>query len=393
MIRRDEIRPVIILVTVYSAALAVWGAYPLMAGMYAEYFHLSLSQIGWALAAEQFGGVAGAILAVWLVTRVSGRTLISASCGIAAVANILTGLAGGYLPLLMLRFVSGAGMLLAANVCVYALARSSDPSRALGAALLLNILTNVADVWVVEQAQRSFGYVGGLSSAAPWFLLCIGTALFLRGDRHGAHAGRTAAKGDAIASRGVAMCALLALVLWGISNNGLWGFVERIATAHGLSRTEISWGLSIGMLGGVPGALYTTVAGARGGLARMLVVATAAYVLSLLLLGMGHSEGAFAAALVIYTSAWNMGNAYYWTTTTIYDTNGGFTRVMYLGTVLSTALGPLLAGLVASRGGLGALLWAAPVPAVLALVVLITAIVLARGSHRQSSSQAAFPQR
>jgi predicted MFS family arabinose efflux permease len=368
-------------VFIYSASLAVFGVYPLLAGIYADHLHLTLQQIGWVLSLEQFGSVAGAILAYTLMQSVSWRWLLFGAAGVSALANLACGVVDSATAVAGLRFLSGAGMVLAATMCVSLLAAARDPARAFGAALLLNSATNIIDIGLLGFTSKHYGYRTALASGAIWFVLAAVAALLVPVRAHlESRLTETTAPGTPAVqgSSSAGVLTLLALLLWGISNNGLWDYVERIALTHGLSAEQVSWGLGIGLVGGLPSALFTTVVGSAGGVVRMIAVTTGIFCGCVLLLAFSHSSIGFATSQVLFNSAWNMGNAYYWTLTAQYDRGGKLVRVMYLSTVVSTALGPLLAGLTVTEDDPSLILIAAPLTAALAVALALLARRAAR---------------
>ena len=78
-----------------SAAMVLMGVQPILIGLFSVHLHLDLTQSGWILAAEQFGGAAGALLGYWIATRMRWTYSIAGACVLAAAVNIATAYSGG----------------------------------------------------------------------------------------------------------------------------------------------------------------------------------------------------------------------------------------------------------------------------------------------------------
>ena len=70
---------------------------------------LSNTQLGLLLSAFFWSYVPGQLPAGWLAERLDARRLLAAGLALWALATVLTGLAGGFLTLLMVRVMLGAG--------------------------------------------------------------------------------------------------------------------------------------------------------------------------------------------------------------------------------------------------------------------------------------------
>src|SRR5579872_5454735 len=101
------LRTVLIAVLIAAGMLVLMGVQPIMAGLYADHLHLTLSQNGWVIAGEQLGACSGAVIGYWLSTRLPWKTSISGACILAALANIATPFVIDLHELLIVRFFSG----------------------------------------------------------------------------------------------------------------------------------------------------------------------------------------------------------------------------------------------------------------------------------------------
>lgn len=365
-------RAIGVCIVIYGAACALLGVTPVLAGIFADHFHLSLSEVAWLLSAEQTGGFVGSLVGYWLTSRTPWRRLIVAASLITAGANLLSGSMGGYSTLMLCRFVSGFGMVLTTMVAACVIARSEQTVRAFGAGLFLSVLSNVIQIWLTESTKARLGYSASLAAGAPFYILCA-VAAFALPRTLGAEpqARQLIGATPELGKNRLGATGVVGLVLFGISVNAVWGFVERIGRFNGLSSDAIAAGLELGTLGGLLGGLVPTILGSRVGVARMIAINTALYLAGYALLCCSFNSLTYSGAICLLMSTWTMGLVYYMALVSRNDPSGRQTRLMNAGTVFAQALGPLLSGMVLAWGTLSKIGYLAAGPAILALALVV----------------------
>jgi len=358
---------------IYGASIALLGIYPLMAGLYRDRLGLGLPEVGWVLGVEQSGCAIGSLLGFWLTPRFRWRTLIVGACIAAFVANVLTAGAGSFVPLVLLRFVSGIGMALTTVVSACVLARSTSPDRAYGAGFFLQCVLAAIGVWLFGEVHRTIGYGAAIGSGAVWFGTAALVGLTVPANLAGS-AGNVVAVSNEERRRMRPLLAtggLFGLVLFGTCTNGIWDYLDSIGLAHGLSTSEIDRGIWLGVLGGAAGGLIPMLIGAGGGRIRMIAITTFLLLGNLYCITVSNGPMAFIVNIAVFVSVWNLGIVYYMALTIEHDATGWYTRLMNFAAVVGQAAGPFVASIVVSNGSLGRLVMASTVPAIFALLFVL----------------------
>ena len=162
-----------------SAAMVLMGVQPILIGLFSDHLHLDLTQSGWILAAEQFGGAAGALLGYWIATRMRWTYSIAGACVLAAAVNIATAYSGGFGEIAAARFVSGLTTTVAYTVAVYFLGHTSKPDRVYGFLMILTTIFFSVDAIALPLLNEHYGYTVALGSVAMWFAAALFAAILL----------------------------------------------------------------------------------------------------------------------------------------------------------------------------------------------------------------------
>lgn len=371
-------------VFVASATLVLMGVQPILVGFYSDHLHLDLSQNGWVLAAEQFGGAAGALLGYWISTRVRWTWTIVGACVLAAAVNIATAYASGFSELVVARFISGLTSTVAYTVAIYFLGHSSKPDRVFGWLMVLQTAFFSVDAMILPVLNEHFGYVVAIGSSTAWFAAAVLASIWLPAGpgTSGASAASGATPSPHIGKPGarsiVSAAALLGAFLLQLSIFAVWGFLERIGRADGLSAEQIGYGIGIGVLGGIPGGLLPAVIGDRFGRIGMIAISAlmldasyAAFATDLHMLG-------YTLWITILNVGWVLGLTYYMGLTVMHDPDGRFTRLIPFSQILSAGVGPACSALVTSHEQLAPIFVVAAISATAGLVVILSSIRIGR---------------
>ena len=332
-------------VLVAGLSLVLMGVQPILVGFYSDHLHLDLSQNGWVLAAEQFGGAAGALLGYWIATRIRWSYSIIVSCMLAATVNIATAYIRGFDALLLARFISGLTSTAAYTVALYFLAQTANPERVFGTLMVLQTSFFSIDAMILPPLNERFGYGIAVGSASLWFLGALIAAFWLPAGADTMNRPAAIHQRQAGARPLVGAAALLGAFLLQLSIFAVWGFLERIGRGDGLSEEQIGYAIGIGVLGGIPGGLLPAVIGERFGRLSMIVLSGVMLVSSYVALsGMLHMTG-YLLWIGIMNIGWVLGLAYYMGLTVRHDPDGRMTRLMPFSQILSAGVGPACSAL------------------------------------------------
>lgn len=375
-------------VLVAGLALVLMGVQPILVGFYTDHLHLDLSQNGWVLAGEQFGGAAGALLGYWIATRIRWSYSIIGSCALAALANIATAYIRGFDALLLARFISGLASTAAYTVAIYFLGQTAKPERVFGALMVLQTSFFSIDAMILPPLNDRFGYGIAVGSASFWFFAALIAAFWLPAGIDAMNRPATLHQRQAGARPLVGAAALLGAFLLQLSIFSVWGFLERIGRGDGLSEEQIGYAIGIGVLGGIPGGLLPAVIGERFGRLSMIVLSGVLLVASYVALsGMLHMTG-YLLWIGIMNVGWVLGLAYYMGLTVRHDPDGRMTRLIPFSQILSAGVGPACSALAIGDQRLAPIFVIGCTAATLGVVLVVaTSAATARSLGRQKPGE------
>lgn len=356
----------------YAFSLILIDIAPLFIGLYVDHLGIPLDKAGFVQSIDQAGGVLGAVVGFFLMPRMRWRSIIVAASLVAALGNAATAFAGGYVMLCVIRFVAGFGIVLITTVTACLLARAAVPVRAYGAGLALGMMLSAVAIWLLEGLRSEFGNAAALGSGALW--LSLGTVLALLLPR------TVGGSPDPVlpeevplmkgGARNAGRIALLGLLLFGVSVNVIYAFIERIGLANGLDQSSVANAMAFGYIFSAAGSLIPTLFGETGRHLRWIGITTIVFVGSLAGLYMARSTAIFTVAFAIYASAWCMGLAFYMSMTAENDPHQRYTRMIYIMNVAAQSLGPAIGTLVLAQASLSAVFLATPLPALVAAMLV-----------------------
>ena len=378
-------------ILIYSLSLVLLSVSPIMAGLYTNHLNLNVSQAGWLLSIEEAGAVLGALLAFWLTSRVQWKTLLGMASLVAMAANVATGFVTEFALLAVMRFISGIACNSITLVAACLLARATNPDRAFGLGLLASCIVNALWIWLLNTVRQTLGYEVTIGAGALLFFTSLLLSFSLPGDLGGTKDTWRfiiAKTSHVTFSPWPARVGLAGLVLFGISLTMVWVFLERLGSANDLTTSEISLALGLGLLGSGLGALAPTLLGDAGNRVRMLLITTLVLFAALALTWHAHNVVMFTASVSLLAGAWNMGLAYYMAETTVNDTDGRYTRAMYIAIAASQSLGPALAAILLTHIDLMNIVLVSPLPAAIALILVMGANRIKSSSSKVSIATA-----
>lgn len=329
-----------------GASTVLMGTLPLLNGLFADRLHLDWHQLGWLGAAAQSGTLGGTLLGYWLSGRQAWRLGIQAGSACALVAWLFTAFASSFGALIVYRMVTAVGIGCAFSIGTYLLAHSVPQARSFSVMSGVQVVCGAIHSACLPWLYSRFGYVTAVGSLAFWFGL-----IFLLGRR--AHPQSIAAAAERIdksstrrSYAGVAL--LLSVVMYQMAATTFWGYSERIASASGLSPTQIATAISIGNLGGVPAAVLGALVGERIGFLPILLLATAAAVGGELAMAVSQTADAYLLGQFIFNFGWILGVSYYLALLARRALDPRVVRSVPIALVVAGMLGPLCVAMMKS---------------------------------------------
>lgn len=358
----------------YAFSLILIDIAPFFIGLYVDHLGLTLSQAGLVQTVDQAGGVLGAVAGFFLMPRANWRTVIVAASIVAAVGNAFTAAADGFFVLCAIRFVVGFGVVLVTTVTACVLAQAVVPVRAYGAGLALGMTLSAVAIWLLEGLRSHFGDAAALGSGALWLGLGAVLALLLPRSLNGPSEPVLPEEVPRMkgGGRNAGRIALVGLLLFGVSVNVIYAFIERIGLSNGLDQRAVANAMAFGYIFSAGGSLIPTLFGESGRHLRWIAITTMVFLASLLGIYGAHSTLLFTIAFAIYASAWCMGLAFYMSMTAENDPGHRYTRMIYIVNVAAQSVGPAIGTLVLTRASLSAVFLVTPLPALVAAFLVST---------------------
>lgn len=358
----------------YAFSLILIDIAPFFIGLYVDHLGLTLSQAGLVQTVDQAGGVLGAVAGFFLMPRANWRTVIVAASIVAAVGNAFTAAADGFLVLCAIRFVAGFAVVLITTVTACVLAQAVVPVRAYGAGLALGMTLSAVAIWLLEGLRSHFGDAAALGSGALWLGLGAVLALLLPRSLNGPSEPVLPEEVPRMkgGGRNAGRIALVGLLLFGVSVNVIYAFIERIGLSNGLDQRAVANAMAFGYIFSAGGSLIPTLFGESGRHLRWIAITTMVFLASLLGIYGAHSTLLFTIAFAIYASAWCMGLAFYMSMTAENDPGHRYTRMIYIVNVAAQSVGPAIGTLVLTRASLSAVFLVTPLPALVAAFLVST---------------------
>ena len=350
---------------------------PFFLSVMSEALMLAPDQVGLLASADILGVVLASFSGFWWTRRFSHQALIK----LASMSMVL-----GYLGLLFadtfeavlsLRFLAGVlGHGIAFSLGTALLCRAPHPDRAIAISVVTQISFSSLLLVALPKVLLSTDI-----ETVYWSLVAIVLVLLppLRltnnSVRFASEAGRKAT------IKPLMMWLLVALVCYQLGLSAIWAFIESIGRERQISLEQMGLMLAVILPVSMLGSIFASLLDVRLGRATPVIIATVAGAIGLLIVANTTSITMLAAGFLLHQIAWNFGIAFvYGAIAQVSDQSG--TEILAPGSQsLGTALGPVLAGMLASSVNLEAVIWVSIVGMIVGSVVLF----LTRAAHSPRS--------
>jgi predicted MFS family arabinose efflux permease len=362
--------------------MAVLGAMPFAVqpfflSVMSEALRLAPDQVGLLASADILGVVLASFSGFWWTRRFSRQTLVR----LASMSMIL-----GYLGLLFtdtfetvlsLRFLAGVlGHGIAFSLGTALLCRAPQPDRAIA----ISVVTQISFSTLLLLALPKVLLATDIETVY-WTLVAIVLVLLplLKLTNNSIRYASESARKATI--KPLMMWLLVALVCYQLGLSAIWAFIESIGRERQISLEQMGLMLAVILPVSMLGSIFASLLDVRLGRANPVIIATVAGAIGLLIIANTTSITMLAAGFLLHQIAWNFGIAFvYGAIAQVSDQSG--TEILAPGSQsLGTALGPILAGILASSVNLEAVIWVSIVGMIMGSVVLF----LTREAHSPRS--------
>jgi len=328
-----------------AASILVIGVQPIFIGLLTERLALTLAQQSWTMSAEMCGSILGTLLYVPMIRFLGPRTIALSTALVLLFANAATASVSGLDTLLVLRGLSGICSGILYSYAIYCLGRLHGPDRSFGILLFVQTGLFASSAVMLPMIAEWQGFSAAIYYLAGWFALVCLVCFCLPVRR--SHEGRQVS-GEPLRSglTLIGVCSLLGMLFLQLSIYSLWGFVEGIASEAGVAPVDIGWAISIGLLGGLPGAALPSVAGRHLGRVPMILTGSLAVLGAIYLLATRiHTASDLMLAVFLMNFGWNLALSYYMSSVVTHDPSGRLTKLVGVVQVASAAAAPTLLSL------------------------------------------------
>ena len=362
--------------------MAVLGAMPFAVqpfflGVMTDALMLAPDQVGWLASADILGVVLASFSGFWWTRRFSHQALVK----LASMSMVI-----GYLGLLFantleavlsLRFLAGVlGHGIAFSLGTALLCRAPHPDRAIAISVVTQIgFSSVLLLALPKVLSASDIKTVYLTLVA--IVLALLPLLKLANDsliRDSETAALTTVKP-------LLIWLLVALVCYQLGLSAIWAFIESIGRERQISLEQMGLMLAIILPVSMVGSILASMLDVRLGRFTPVLLATIAGATGLLILVNTASVMALAAGFLLHQIAWNFGIAFVYGAIAQVSNQSGSEILAPGSQSLGTALGPILAGLLASSVNLDAVIWVS----ILGMIAGSLILFLTREAHSPRS--------
>lgn len=336
--------PALVVLGILSMATNVMV--PILVDALIEKLGLSRVDAGRITSFEFLGALAGSVVILALVHRVSRRKLAYFGIPVWIACNILSALHPTPEALLFLRTGSGFGMGIALAITMGAIASRPNPVR-LFAGLMVGVpLFLMVTIPALQMTVGNWGVPGAYCFLGVMATLGMVLASQLpAGLPLGDGAGDQDTAKALFRSPKVITLVLAVLVLF-IGFNGAWAYVSQVGRAIGIAPQTVAWTIGIAQLASIGGSFLAGVLNERLGHTLPLIIAAGLSISGSALLANSADQTMFSASLVPLLFGWLMSQPFIMGLAARQDSTGTVATAVNVAQNMGTAAGPYLAARV-----------------------------------------------
>lgn len=370
---RDHWQSVLAAILLAKAAIATFSIAPFLIGGYIDQGGLTPREASQLLSVEIFGiALANILAAIFWVHRAACRKLARILLVTLIALNLLCAVTSGFGPLFALRALCGLteGSMLAIGFGL--LSSTARPDRNFGLMFAISLGIGALNVQLLPLFLEDAGTPGLFANLGCYSLAALVMSGFVPSGRLASDPSRSPGIPGGQVFPALALGFLLvANYIYFIGQGGLWSFLERWGLQQSLDLTTIANALSVSLFAGVAGGLFAAWLDVRAGRLLPLCVAISGAMLAILALYQFKTVWPFVAASAVFMFMNNFGHPYILGLASRIDDSS---RLTVLSGALHTggqATGPLIVGMVVSKGDYANALWVSLVFFAASLIILI----------------------
>jgi predicted MFS family arabinose efflux permease len=354
VIRENSVMAYGLLAFVASAGIFYVSAIPSIISALVDGVGFTAKQAGYAVSANGYGSMVGALIAVGLVRHLAWKKAVSTLFIFMIVIELVSTQITSPDVMLAWRFIAGLFGGCSVGFGLSVLARLSNPDRAYGGLLVLQFGMGGLIIYLRLIVEPYLGVAGVFVMLAILMGVSLLSVPFL-GAYRPQERSRTKPSGLPPLTF-VTVMTLLALFLYQASGNALWTYVERIGGSLGLNPLEVSEIVAWTTWAGVLGAIIPIVIGVRYGRLPLIVSAMVFSILSAGLLYVAEGKMLFMVGALVINLVWSYALAYLLGLSAFYDETGQLAALAGMASKFGIATGPLIAATLYTEGNFGSIL-------------------------------------
>ncbi|MDP9524585.1 MFS transporter [Pseudomonas putida] len=328
-------------ILIAAASILAIGIQPIFIGLLVERLGLTLTQQSAVMSSEMCGSIFGTLACVPAMRRLCVRSVALLAAVALLLTNVLTAQVTDLSTLMALRAISGVGSGILYAYSIFGLGGLRDPDRSYGLLLLSQTALFAFSAATVPVIAGHLGFGWAINFISAWFALVCCACLYLPREQVARPRKQSDEKSKSMTLVGV--FSLIGMVLLQLSIYSLWGFVEGIGGDAGITPVEIGWALSVGLLGGLPGAALPSFLGKRLGRAPMIFTGSLIVLVAIFMFATSiESALDLGIAVFLMNAGWNLALSYYMSSVVAHDPTGRLTRMVGSLQVISAATAPTL---------------------------------------------------
>jgi len=254
---------------------------------------------------------------------------------------------------LLLRFIAGVlGHGIAFSLGTALLCRASHPDRAIAVSVVTQIGFSSLMLLVLPKVLMGTGIQAVYFSLVAIILVLL-PLLKLTNDSFSTHT-ESATRASI---NPLIIWLLIALVCYQLGLSAIWAFIESIGRDRQISLEQMGLMLAIILPVSMIGSIFASLLNLRLGRVTPVVIATTAGAAGLIILVNTATVAILAAGFLLHQIAWNFGIAFVYGAIAEVSGESGSEILAPGSQSLGTAMGPILAGILASTINLEAVIW------------------------------------
>ncbi|WP_317663114.1 MFS transporter [Pseudomonas sp. KU43P] len=366
----------------YGVGLIALLALPYLISAIMNDLGLDAAQAGMLMSAEFVVTMVASLALAPVMGRAPRRTMALLGAALVTIANGVSAQVSDIQTLVAARCLAGIG----AGICLScgnaSIAGARDPDRAAGQMNVLFVALMAIVMIAYARVMGSFGLKGLYLAIAATTLVMLGLIALMPQQRVECASPDTGSAFGASSQRLVSMPALFmmaAMFLFSMRDTMGWAFVEQVGVRVGYSGDELGRLFALQSLLGLSGPLIASICGRRFGICLPVLIG----VLSSGAVGIGyvmgeHSQIIYTISVMLISTTYFYALAYLTGLAASLDKQGRVAAAAGSFLTLGIAVGPMLSGFLADRGGFPLVGWGIGIGVLATLIAVCVPLGISR---------------